>query len=71
MLFHPGQLLVWLLQVLLFITADDQIRDDDLDLDYETVTRLSGLPQHCYNTQYPYKLGQVLNSREELLTPAG
>ena len=43
----------------------------DLHLSYETVSRLAGLPLHCYNTEFPNKLNQVLSDDSELLSPSG
>ena len=44
--------------------------DPDLELDYDTVERLAGLPLHCVTQQYPNKLQQVLQGEEELLPPS-
>merc|ERR1719350_531172 len=41
----------------------------DLELDYETVSRLAALPLHCYNVEFPYKSGHVLLSEENLQLP--
>jgi len=41
----------------------------DLELDYETVSRLAALPLHCYNVEFPYKDGHVLLSGESLQLP--
>ena len=43
----------------------------DLHLSYETVSSLAGLPLHCYNTEFPNKLNQVLSDDSELLSPSG
>lgn len=32
-----------------------------LELDYKTATELASLPLQCYNKEYPYKMGIVLN----------
>jgi hypothetical protein len=32
-----------------------------LELDYQTATELATLPLECYNKEYPYKMGIVLN----------
>jgi len=42
---------------------------DDLKLDYETMKKFAALPLHCIETEYPYKLGQVLSSDEDLQSP--
>ena len=44
---------------------------NDLHLSYETVSSLAGLPLHCYNTEYPNKLNQVLSNETDLLSPSG
>ena len=44
---------------------------EDLRLSYEIVSSLAGLPLHCYNTEFPNKLNQVLNDVSELLSPSG
>ena len=44
---------------------------EDLDLDYETVSRLASLPLHCHSVEYPNKLNQVLQNETELLPPSG
>merc|ERR1719341_1198143 len=41
----------------------------DLELDYDTVSRLASLPFHCYTEEFPYKLGQTLVSAEDLRLP--
>lgn len=43
---------------------------EDLDLDYETVSRLASLPLHCHSVEYPNKLNQVLQNETELLPPS-
>jgi len=43
---------------------------EDLDLDYETASRLAGLPLHCAHVQYPNKMNQVLENETELLSPS-
>ena len=53
----------------LFCTGEAM--DDDLQLSYETVSSLAGLPLHCYNTEYPNKLNQVLGDNSDLLSPSG
>eukprot|EP00088_Acartia_fossae_P071878 TRINITY_DN9969_c0_g1_i1.p1 TRINITY_DN9969_c0_g1~~TRINITY_DN9969_c0_g1_i1.p1 ORF type:complete len:364 (+),score=35.35 TRINITY_DN9969_c0_g1_i1:32-1123(+) len=42
----------------------------DLELDYETASRLAGLPLHCATIEYPNKLSQVLQNETELLSPS-
>merc|ERR1719150_53181 len=49
------------------IEADDYGRD--LELDYDTVSRLASLPFHCYTEEFPYKLSQTLVSPEGLRLP--
>lgn len=39
-------------------------------LDLEQANRLAQLPLHCLDTEYPNKLGQVLNGGEDLLPPS-
>ncbi|MGH1335264.1 MAG: DUF2891 domain-containing protein [Aureispira sp.] len=39
-------------------------------LNLEEANRLAQLPLHCLDTEYPNKLGQVLNGGEDLLTPS-
>jgi len=41
----------------------------DLELDYDTVSRLASLPFSCYTEEFPYKLSQTLVSAEELRLP--
>ena len=53
------------------IGVTEGLNDDDLEVSYETVARISSLPLHCYKVEYPYKLGQVLNSDSDLKTPSG
>lgn len=45
------------------------IKADDLLLTEEQALRLSGLPLKCLQKEYPNKLGQVLNSANELKSP--
>jgi len=52
------------------IGVTEGLNDDDLEVSYETVARISSLPLHCYKVEYPYKLGQVLNSDSDLKTPS-
>jgi len=68
--------MMYLLSVLFLVTgvlgqvsqvAD--IEDSDLILDYDTMARMASLPFHCIETEYPNKLGQVLLSETELLSP--
>jgi len=40
-----------------------------LDLDYETVVKLAGLPLECMYTIYPNRLSQTLNSPDDLKPP--
>ena len=47
------------------------LNDDDLALDYDTVTRIASLPLHCHSVEYPNKLQQVLNADSDLLPPSG
>lgn len=42
---------------------------DDLKLDYKTMEKFAALPLHCIETEYPYKLGQVISSDEDLQSP--
>ena len=39
----------------------------EFELSYETVSNLASLPFHCYNTEYPYKLGQVQKMQKKIL----
>ena len=59
----------------LFLTAlqvcTGQLVVEDLHLSYEIVSSLAGLPLHCYNTEFPNKLNQVLSDDSELLSPSG
>jgi len=50
-------------------TQVEDLQDEDLILDYDTMSRLATLPFHCIEVEYPYKLGQVLLSESELLPP--
>merc|ERR1719347_2087420 len=50
-------------------TQVEDLQDEDLILDYDTMSRLASLPFHCIEVEYPYKLGQVLLSESELLSP--
>ena len=59
-------LLLALLQV-----CTGQALVEDLHLSYEVVSGLAGLPLHCYNTEYPNKLNQVLSDDSDLLSPSG
>jgi len=52
------------------IGVTEGLNDDDLQLTYETVARITSLPLHCYKVEYPYKLGQVLASDSDLKTPS-
>jgi len=52
------------------IGVTEGLNDDDLQLSYETVSRIASLPLHCYKVEYPYKLGQVLASDSDLRTPS-
>jgi len=42
----------------------------EFELSYETVSNLASLPLHCYNTEYPNKLNQVLENGEGLKSPS-
>lgn len=58
-----------------FVISDEPkvtegLNDDDLELDYETVARITSLPLHCFDVEYPNKLSQVLNDETELLPPS-
>jgi len=33
----------------------------ELELDYKTAAEIASLPLECYNKEYPYKMGIVLN----------
>jgi len=50
--------------------AGDLPENDDLDLDYQTVSQLASLPLHCHGVEYPNKLNQVLQNETELLSPS-
>jgi len=52
------------------VRAGDLPENDDLDLDYQTVSQLSSLPLHCHVVEYPNKLNQVLQNATELLSPS-
>lgn len=59
---------------LLFVTgmshAQDQATSSDgLTLDYSTMEKFAALPLHCIEQEYPYKLGQVLATNEDLKSP--
>lgn len=43
--------------------------DTGLKLDYATMDKFAALPLHCIETEYPYKLGQVISSDEDLKSP--
>ncbi len=47
-----------------------QDNTDDLKLDYKTMEKFAALPLHCIETEYPYKLGQVISSDEDLQSPS-
>lgn len=42
---------------------------NDLILNYATMEKFAALPIHCIETEYPYKLGQVISSDEDLQSP--
>merc|ERR1719347_190465 len=42
----------------------------EFELSYETVSNLASLPLHCYNTEYPNKLNQVLDDNDDLQSPS-
>merc|ERR1719347_1932559 len=42
----------------------------EFELSYETVSNLASLPLHCYNTEYPNKLNQVLYDDDDLQSPS-
>ena len=44
-------------------------QEDRLKLDYATMDKFAALPLHCIEIEYPYKLGQVLSSDEDLKSP--
>lgn len=50
-------------------TTQTKIDQNDLQLTEEQALRLSQLPLKCLQQEYPNKLGQVLNSEEELKSP--
>lgn len=50
-------------------TTED-LTDDDLRLSYENLVQIARLPLHCYHTEYPNKLSQVLQSESELMPPS-
>lgn len=52
------------------ITSYAQDAPDDLQLDYKTMEKFAALPLNCIETEYPYKLGQVLSSEEDLRSPS-
>lgn len=51
-------------------TKNTLLEQPELDLTAEQALRLSKLPLKCLQQEYPNKLGQVLNSAEELKSPA-
>ena len=48
---------------------DETAKNDQLNLTIEQAERLSSLPLKCVQQEFPNKLGQVLNSKEELASP--
>lgn len=48
---------------------DENEKIEQIKLTLEEATRLSKLPLHCIDNEYPYKLGQVLSSESQLKTP--
>lgn len=44
-------------------------QEGELKLDYATMDKFAALPLHCIETEYPYKLGQVLTTEEDLKSP--
>jgi hypothetical protein len=46
-----------------------QVADADLKLEYAIMDKFAQLPLNCIETEYPYKLGQVLSSDEDLKAP--
>jgi len=44
--------------------------NQELKLDYETMNKFAALPLHCIETEYPYKLGQVISSDTDLKSPS-
>lgn len=43
--------------------------NNNLQLDYATMDKFAALPLHCIETEYPYKLGQVISSDSDLKSP--
>jgi hypothetical protein len=46
-----------------------QVADADLKLEYTLMDKFAQLPLTCIETEYPYKLGQVLSSDADLKAP--
>ena len=71
---HKGLFLSVLMTITNVMSDNAQVteglNDDDLDLDYDTVARISSLPLHCFEVEYPNKLSQVLNDETDLLPPS-
>jgi hypothetical protein len=61
---------IFLLLALTGLNSFAQDNTDDLKLNYQTMEKFAALPLHCIETEYPYKLGQVISSDEDLQSPS-
>jgi len=61
---------LYLLLICMVTCSWGKSKSGDLELDYETASRLAGLPLHCAHVEYPNKLSQVLENETELLAPS-
>jgi hypothetical protein len=61
---------IFLMLVLTGISSYAQEAPADLQLNYKTMEKFAALPLSCIETEYPYKLGQVISSDEDLKSPS-
>lgn len=60
-----------LLAIVLIISGVGVAQEENkLKLDYATATKFAELPLECIETEYPYKLGQVISGDEDLRSPS-
>ena len=62
--------ILFIISVLITTISISQTEPISLDLDYKTMEKFAELPLHCIETEYPYKLGQVISSDEDLQSPS-
>lgn len=58
-----------ILILFVFVSCVSISQENQLKLDYATFEKFAALPLHCIPTEYPYKLGQVISSDEDLRSP--